>query len=1003
MVGVPSMRTLLVAVVALATGAVATAAQTPTGTIAGQVVDAATRQPVDGAVIAADGRSALSDANGRFQLTGVPVGARTVRATRLGYAEATQTVSVTAGQTTTIEIALNAEALALEGLVVIGYGETTQRELTGVIQRVDAREFNAGRVVSPEQLIQAKVPGVQIIDSGEPGGGISVRIRGGTSVTSSNEPLFVVDGVPLAVGGGISAGRNPLNFLNPDDIATVTILKDASATAIYGSRGANGVVLIETKKGQGGSRLEYRGTVSTSNVTKELDLLNASQFRDAVSQQAPDRLNLLGNESTDWRDAVQRAGFGQEHSLAVTGGTDAVNYRFSASYLNQEGVVRGTETERVSASLNYNHLLLDDRLSFEANLKGTRSDDQFTPGGVLGGATSFAPTQPIRQATSPFGGFFEWADPLGPNNPVAELELVSDDGTTYRSVGNVLGEYAWSFLPGLSTTVNVGYDVTKAERRTFAPSFLRGQAETGTGGTVSRSNSTQSNTLLDAYGTYTRPVGPIGSNLVVTAGYSYEESRSDFPSFSVEGLSFDLLGPNGIPAAERERTFLTVDESKLVSGFARVNYTLSDKYLFALSVRRDGSSKFGPDEQWGWFPSAAVAWRLIDEEFMRGVGSLSDLKLRASWGVNGNQAFGNYQAFSDYVIGGPQARVQFGNQFVTTIRPSAADPGIKWEETTSFNVGVDFGLQEGRFSGSLDYYAKDTEDLIFNVPVAAGTNLSNFVTTNIGSLQNRGFELSLNARLLEGRGSGLSWDASFNAATNSNELVQINPIGAGAEQILTGGIAGGVGSTIQVLQPGHPINSFFVYRHKRGADGKPVYADMNGDGNIDDRDLYEDLNGDGNVNQDDRAPFESPAPDWLLGHTSFLRYRNLDLSFTLLAQIGNHVYNNVASNNGHYSALRGGAPTNLHSSVLENGFVNPQYFSDVYIEDASFLRMDNISLGYTLNQPGPLNGARLFATVQNVFTLTGYSGIDPTAGVNGIDNNIYPRSRTYSAGISVGF
>lgn len=977
-------------------------AQIPTGTIAGRVIDATTGAAVAGATLSVADRGGLSGEDGRFLITDVAAGTHTLRARQIGYRDATVTVTVEAGRTVMLEISMTPEAIELEELVVIGYGERRARDLTGAIKDVTPVEFNTGRIISPEQLILGKVAGVNVVDSGEPGGGISIRIRGGTSVTSSNEPLFVVDGVPLPIGGGISAGRNPLNFLSPGDIERVTVLKDASATAIYGSRGANGVIMIETKSGRRATQLTYTGTISGSSVVREPDILDADQFRRAVAAYAPTNATLLGNVTTDWRDVVQRAASGQEHTIAFAASTRDVDYRLSAGYLEQQGVIRGSRTERASVAISYNHRLLGDRLNLRANVKGARTEDEFTPGGVLGAAMAFAPTQPVRDERSPFGGFFEWQDALAPNNPVAELELSTEQGTMYRSVGNVQAEYRFPFLEPLTATLNLGYDLTKAEREAFYPSYLRWQAEQGLGGTISRSNPSQLNRVLEAYVNYRTRLDRYNSDLVATAGYTYEDSRSDFPSFYAQGLSFDLLGPYGVPAASLERTSLFVEESRLISGFGRIGLTVNNRYLLTLSLRRDGSSKFGPKQQWGTFPSAAFSWRLSDEPFMREFESLSDLKLRLSWGVNGNQAFANYRAFSDYVIGDPKAQVQFGDEFVTTVRPSAADPGIKWEETTSYNVGLDFGFLNNRFTGALDYYFKKTEDLIFTVPVAAGTNLSNFVTTNIGSLENRGLELSLDAAIFDGAGGGFSWSAGFNAATNDNKLVRINPFGGG-ERILTGGISGGVGNNIQVLQPGYPINSFFVYRHKRDGNGRPIYADTNGDGNIDDNDLYEDLNGDGIINQDDRAPYQSPAPDWIFGHTSTMAYRDFDLSFTLLAYLGNYVYNNVASNLGHYNRLRRGAPENLHASVLETGFDTPQYFSDYYVEDASFLRMDNITLGYTFRALRSGRRVRVFGTVQNAFILTGYSGVDPMAGVNGIDNNIYPRARTFMAGASVLF
>ena len=967
------------------------------GTIAGRVTEVSTGNPLAGVRVEVVGTrfSAVTGADGAFVLAGVPEGTHQVRASRIGYGSEEQTVSLSAGETATVRFTLGAEAIALEGLVAVGYGTQRVEQLAGAVETVSPEEFNTGRVVSPQELIAAKVAGVQVVESGEPGGGINVRIRGGSSIGASNEPLFVIDGVPLPVGGGLSAGRNPLNFLNPDDIAGITVLKDVSATAIYGSRGANGVVLIETKNGGArGPQITYSGSVSTSRIAGEPDLLSADQFRSVVEDQAPQLRPLLGNANTDWRGAVQRDAFGQEHNVAFSGAGEDLNYRLSLGYLDQGGVLRGSDTERFSASLNYNHQLFGDRLSLQASVLGSRLDDRFTPGAVLGSATSFDPTQPIRRDD----GYFEWTEfPLAPNNPVAELDLVQEEGTTYRSVGNVEATYRTPFLDGLSATTRLGYDVAQSERTGFFPSILRAQIESPPAGMVSRSNPTETTALLDAFLNYTGGLGASDSDLDATLGYSYETTTGDYPYFQARGLSSDLLGPSGIPTAEEELTRINGREGRLASFFGRVNYTFRDRYIATFSVRRDGSSRFGPENQWGTFPAAALAWRAGDETFLDGVDWLSDLKLRASWGVNGNQSFGDYLWVSSYRFGDAFSRVQFGDEFVSTIRPSGVDPNIKWEETTSYNVGMDYGLFNNRISGSVEYYFKDTDDLIFTVPVAAGTNLSNFITTNIGSVQNQGFEFSLNGLVVDGGTNGFRWEADFNAATNRNELIRINSAGGGSEQVLVGGIAGGVGSTIQVLQPGLPVNSFFVYRHKRDANGRPVNSD-------DALEMYEDLNGDGVINQSDRAPFESPAPDWSFGHTSNMSYRNADLSFTVRANLGNYVYNNLASNLGNFNVLTGtGTPVNLHASVLENGFAAPQYFSDVYVEDASFVRMDNLTVGYTFPNFRGAQQMRLFGTVQNPFTITGYGGVDPMSGLNGIDNNLYPRSRTFSAGVSVGF
>jgi iron complex outermembrane receptor protein len=991
-------RTVLVGLVATLVSAHTAHAQT--GRITGAVTSADGARPIVGAQVVVSGTTtgAVTRDDGRYTITIRP-GTYTVRAIRLGFApDSVAGVTVTANGEATANFSLQVTAAVLGNVVIVGYGTQEAKDRTGVVATVDSTQFNTGRVVSPEQLITAKVPGVQVVDNNEPGGAINIRIRGGTSVTSSNEPLFVLDGVPLPVGGGIKDGRNALNFLNPQDIASVTVLKDASATAIYGSRGANGVVLITTKSGgQGNTQVTYSASVSRSTVAREADLLDAAQFRSAVTTFAPENASKLGTANTDWRSQIQRSAVGQDHLLALAGGRDDLRYRLSLGYLDQNGILEGTTSKRTSAALNYSDNVLNKKLEVHANIKASRTNDDFTPTGVLGAATAFAPTQPIRTSS---GTFFQWQDPLGTNNPIADLRLVSDEGTTDRSVGSIESKYSLPFLSGLSATVRGGYDYARAERTNFSPSNSQGQIETSGGGSFSKNNPSQLNTLLELFGNYNRRLDSFKSTVDVTGGYTYEDFQYDSTRALATGLSTNLLGPNGIPGAKTEQTFFDSQESRLVSFFGRVNWSLMDKYLLTGSVRRDGSSKFGAGNQWGVFPSAAFAWRLIDEPFLKNVGWLSDLKFRLSWGLNGNQAFDNYLQYSTYTLSTALAQVQFGNEFVTTIRPSAVDPNIKWEETASTNVGFDYGMWNGRLTGSLEYYYKKTTDLIFNVPVAAGTNLSNFVTTNIGSMENRGVELAVNGRVLDR--NGFTWDAGFNAARNNNKLLRIEAASTGGEQILVGPIDGGVGSNIEVLKPGVPVNSFLVYKQKY-ANGKPVYQDTNGDKNIDEQDLYVDINKDGIVNQDDRRPFHSPAPKWILGASSQMGFRNFDASFTLRAYLGNYVYNNIASNLGHYSVLKGAAPSNLDASVLKTGFVNPQYFSDYYVEDASFLRLDNITVGYRLPNFRSLKQLRIYGTVQNVFTLTGYSGIDPTAGINGIDRNIFPLSRTFTTGFTVGF
>jgi TonB-dependent starch-binding outer membrane protein SusC len=995
-------RTAIASVVVALSAAAPVLAQT--GTITGTVTIAEGGRPLADAQVRAGigGTSATyTRVDGRYTLTVSP-GTYTVRVTRLGFAADSLTnVVVTAGAATAANFTLKQTAAVLSQVVVtVPYaGEQSGREQTGAVASVTPREFNTGRIVSPQQLISGKVAGVQVVDNNEPGGGIAIRVRGGTSVNASNEPLYVIDGVPLQIGGGTSSGRNPLNFLNAQDIENITVLKDASATAIYGSRGANGVILVTTRSGSTGPQFSYSGTVSSSRVTGGPDMVNAAQYRAAVQQYAGLNVGILGSANTNWLGEVEQNGGGIQHDLTMNGRRADAAYHLGLDYLDQKGVLRGTETQRVAATVNYSDQLLSNRLTLRTHLKGARSRDYFTPGSVLGEAVALAPTQPIFSSGTQY---FQWPSSLGTNNPIADLRQIQDHGNTFRSIGNVEGEYALPWINGLSATLRGSYDAIQADRTTFTPSYAQSQREAGTNpGNINRNQPKELSTVVDAFAHYVRPLDFLSSAVDVTGGYSRERFRGDYASVFAQGLSTDLLGLDGMPAANDIRPTYNVDESLLISAFGRVNYTINDKYLFTGTMRRDGSSKFAPGRQWGTFPSAAFAWRAGEEDFIRGKFNLSDLKVRVSWGLNGNQSVGNYNAYTSYTVGTTTAQAQFGNQFITTIRPSASDTSLHWEKTASADVGVDFGFFDNRLSGSIDYYSKKTTDLLFKVPTAAGTALSNEITTNIGSMSNKGFELSLNAIPIEGGRSGLTWNTNFIASTNKNRLLTIDR--PGLPFILVGNIAGGVGSKIQVLKPGQAANSFFVYQHKM-VNGKPVNSDVNGDGTVNEQDMYVDLNHDGIVNGSDLRAFHSPQPKWILAHTSMLSWRNFDASTTLRAYLGNYVYNNVASNLGNYSVLQlQNAPTNLHASALKNGFIRPQYLSDVYVESASFLRMDNLTLGYTFDRLAGLRGARVFGSVQSVFTNTKYSGVDPTAGLNGIDNNLYPRSRTFLTGLSVGF
>ena len=976
--------------------------------VSGTVTDAETGETLPGASVVVPGTTTgtTTGNDGTYRLT-VPSEADSLRFSFVGYEE--QEVAI-AGRST-INVALAPTATQLEDVVVIGYGTQQQRDVTGTVSQVSEEEFNNSAPVSPEQLISGKVAGVQVSSSsGAPGSASFIRIRGATSVNASSSPLLVVDGVPLSSDGN-TAQRNPLNFLNPSDVASVTVLKDASATAIYGSRGANGVIIIETKEGtQGETRVSYTGQVSTFRVQDNIDVLGADQFRQTVNERAPSVADRLGIANTDWQSLIQRDdAFGQEHALSFSRGFESADVRASLGYLDRQGTLHASGTERVSLSLNYNQDLFNDQLNISTSLKGSQTQDQFEPG-VLGAAASFDPTQPVRDVRSDFGGFTEWDAELATNNPVAEYVLSENVGETYQSIGNIEADYQLPLLKGLSLRGNLGYEVAVGEREFFAPTNLKSQAEAEFPGAVTRANFRQLSTLVDAYLDYDRAFDGIDSQVDATLGYSWQESNEEYPEYTSQGLSTNIYGANRNDVLRSDSlsevsASLSEIPSRLISVFGRVNYTFMDRYLLTATVRRDGSSKFGPKNRWGTFPSAALAWRIHEEPFMEGVDPLSTLKLRLSAGITGNQSIGDFQYAPFYTTGGSQAQVQFGNRFIPTIRPRAADETLKWEETTSYNIGLDYGLLEDRVTGNLNFYRRDTNDLLFTVPAPGGANLSNRVLTNVGEMRNRGVEFSIEGTAV--RSDDFTYDAQFNASYNENELLRRDRGGSGDDAgLLVGGISGGIGNTIQILREGESVNSFFTYDHKRGPDGEPLPdgMDHNGDGNVNDLDLYKDLNNDGEINTEDRYVSGSPQPDWTLGHTSRLNYRGLDFSFTLRAHLGQQVYNNVASNYGHYSRLSSNqVPTNIHDSALDYGFTNAQYFSDIYVEDASFLRVGNVTLGYSTDVVPSVDSARLFGRVSNAFLLTGYSGVDPevySAGL-GIDNNVYPRSRTFTLGVDV--
>lgn len=962
-------------------------------TITGTVTDAQNGEPLIGANVLVAGTSSgtITDFDGTYSLD-VPEGYTELEFSYTGY----KAQKVTIGASGVIDVALAAGEV-LDEVVVIGYGSVKKEDATGSLTAVGNEDFNKGALVSAENLITGKVAGVQITPSATPGGGGNIRIRGGTT-TGNNAPLIVIDGVPVGNGANLAF------YVSPSDVETFTVLKDASATAIYGSRGANGVIMVTTKRGSKGSkpRFTYNGFASFASPTKSLPVLSPAEFRNVVTFVAPNRIEDIGPERTDWFEEISReTTFGQNHDLAVSGGGENFAYRISTNYQKVEGVVRPYEAERIGFGLALDLSLLNDQLNIAANVKAN-FNERINDLGAIGNAWTFDPTQPVLDLNNTaFGGYFEYGEALTPRNPVSTIEQQNSIFQEFGSISNLEFEYTPDFIPGLSGKVNFGYDIDNNNNRFFSPTTYTNLLVGNRNGSININDGRFVNLLFDAYLNYKFDVGT-NQNFDITAGYSYQDFTTTGNNIDAFNIDTDIFGFNSLaPATMFESTSFEVD-NRLIGVFGRLQYSLLDRYLLTLTVRRDGSSRFGEENRWGTFPSAALGWRILQEPFAAGLANtFSDLKLRVGYGITGNQEIGDFQFLPVYQVSDLRARYQFGDQFVSSIRPNGYDAGLKWEETTQFNVGLDFGFSNGRINGTIEYYYKKTDDLLFTVNVPAGTNLTDRVLTNIGELENQGVELTLNATILTD--SEFTWDLGFNASYNQNEIVSVDGSAGG---VLTGGIQGGVGNTVQVLRAGFPFQSFLLFDHKLDANGNPLVDDVdhNEDGVVDLADMYEDLNADGIVNDQDRRPIENPLPDVIMGLTSNMYYKNFDLSFTLRANIGNFVYNNNASALGFYNLLdiRPSHLNNLHVSVLQTGFNNPQFFSDVYLEDASFVRLDNITLGYTFpNLPDGLS-LRLYGTAENWFVLTEYGGLDPEF-VNGIDNNAYPRQKRFVFGATLGF
>ncbi|WP_215225833.1 SusC/RagA family TonB-linked outer membrane protein [Echinicola shivajiensis] len=893
-----------------------------------------------------------------------------------------------------IDVQLQGNTKQLDEVVVVGYGTQRKSDLTGSVGSVVRDDFNVGQVTNPEQLITGKVAGVQITpNGGAPGSGGRIRIRGGASLNASNDPLIVIDGVPLD-NSKTSGTSNPLNFLNPNDIETFDILKDASATAIYGSRASNGVILITTRKGKEGQpmKVNMSSLVSLSQVTKKVDMLSADQFRDVVAEQAiPSQAALVGDASTNWQDVIYRDAISFDNNVSITGSLNQLPYRVSVGYLDQDGVLKTDNLKRTSASISLNPNLFDDQLHVNFNVKGVITKSRFANRDAIGAAAAFDPTQPIYDAEG-LGGYWEWLNEngspqtLASRNPLGLLMQKDDRGTVKRSIGNLQLIYDLPFLEGLKANLNLAYDISESDGRTLIfPNSAAGYNEGGSNAPYAQS---KRNLLADFYLNYQKEFKDSRLNLMV--GYSAQDFLTKNPTFARLNYEGDTLAAAGVE---------TRPQYRLISYFARANYSLKDKYLFTATVRADGSSRFSPDNRWGVFPSLAAAWRISEEDFLKTNETLTDLKLRLGYGVTGQQDIGSYFPYLPrYVQSDNASRYSFGDTYYTTLRPEGYDENIKWEETTTINAGLDYEFLDGKLYGTLDYYFKRTDDLLAVIPVPAGTNLTNRLFTNVGSIENQGVEVGINYNVI--KTSSFNWDIGANYTHNKSTIKSLSNVEEDAVGILVGDINGGTGNTIQVHTVGYQPNSFYVYEQVYDNNGAPIEG------------LYVDQNEDGIINENDLVRNGYPDARQFFGFNSSMQYKNWNFGFVLRGSAGNKAYNNVASSNAAYQGLR--FPdylNNLPTDVLNTNFQNYQLRSDYYVQDASFLRMENISLGYNFGNlfDSKLN-LRASATVQNVFVITDYDGVSPEiapgeddATGGGIDNNFYPVPRIFSFGLNLGF
>ncbi|TCK65192.1 iron complex outermembrane receptor protein [Winogradskyella wandonensis] len=873
-----------------------------------------------------------------------------------------------------IDVVLQEDAAQLDEIVLIGYGSTTKQDATGAVDKVSDEDFNRGAIVAPEQLLAGKSAGVRITNNGGAAGeGSQIQIRGISSLSANQSPLIVVDGLPLDQRG-VQGVRNALNAINPADIEDFVVLKDASATAIYGSRASNGVILITTKKGKTNSPLEieYDLKASVQEVTNTVDVLSADQYRNLANISPAFDTSLTGNANTDWQDEIYQRATGAIHNVTASKGYENFNFRVNLNHVSQQGTLRTDLYERNALNTAFVQRLLDNDLKLTLTAKGIIDEYSYADTGAIGAAVAFDPTQPIFDQN---GNFTELGDNLAPRNPLSLLEDNQNNNRSKRLISNFNIDYKFWFLKDLRFNLNAGIDYAENDGKQFNIANPNNPNAFAFQNFYSGLNR---NTSLDFYFNYKKDVESINTVVDLTAGHAYQE-------FYISSNQ-TLTGAGGALITNPE----IINRNGLESYFARASFDHDDKYLLSLSYRADISSRFSPDNRTGYFPGASFGWKISNEDFMKD-SFISNLKLRGGWGVTGNQEVGNNYAYLGVYTPAINDQVSFFNngQFIPTLRPNGFDENLKWEETTNYNLALDFGLFNDRLTGSVDAYYNETKDLLSFVPVPAGSNLTDQILTNVGELTSRGIELNLNGKIIQS--DNLNWDTNFNITFQDVEVENLSLTDNPDFSIPTGGISGGTGNTIQILRPGFDPSTFFVFRQVYDTDGNPIEG------------AYVDVNGDNQITTADRQAYKKATPDAFIGFTNNFSYKAFDLSFTFRGSFGNYVYNNVASSNGALATAinaPGAFQPNVNASYLYTGFANQQLFSDYYVRRADFVRLDNLSLGYQL--PFENLKVRASLTGTNLFVITDYDGLDPEIA-NGIDNNFYPRARSVVFGLNLTF